>query len=35
MITCEICFTYGVQTVATKINGDEVEVCFECIGGGK
>jgi hypothetical protein len=33
MPNCDLCFTYGVQTVSTKVNDREAEVCFECIEG--
>jgi len=28
---CDLCFEYGVQTVNTKRNGEQIEVCFRCM----
>jgi ribosome-binding protein aMBF1 (putative translation factor) len=28
---CDLCSSYGVQTVLTKVNNEEIEVCFECL----
>ena len=33
MNICGMCQSYGVQTVATVMDDDEIEVCFECIEG--
>ena len=27
-MTCDICFDYGIQTVAIKENGKDIEICF-------
>ena len=35
MSICGMCHSYGVQTVATILDDDEIEVCFECIEGEK
>ena len=32
-MTCDLCSSYGVQTVATKMDNKEIEICFECIEG--
>ncbi len=34
-MTCDVCFDYGIQTVAIKENGKDIEICFRCIGGGE
>ena len=31
MSGCGVCLSYGVQTVATVRDDDELEICFQCI----
>lgn len=35
MKMCGICWEYGVQTVAIRLDGQEVESCFRCIEEAK
>ena len=31
MDNCGLCFSYGVQTIATTMNNDKIKICFECM----